>query len=64
MCPDRKLQWFQDRGLSEECIEKIRSIILKRWKLYAPKGQAAQKTTKSVEKTQVLSNISFKFILL
>lgn len=31
MCPDRKLQWFKDRGRTAAQIEDIRKVVVNRW---------------------------------
>ncbi|KAF9521710.1 hypothetical protein CPB83DRAFT_739862, partial [Crepidotus variabilis] len=37
MCPNRKLQWFKDRGMPPSIIKEIKSIVLAVWKdKYAP----------------------------
>lgn len=37
MCPDRKLQWFKDRGMPPSTIKEIKSTVLAVWKdKYAP----------------------------
>ncbi|KAJ7504698.1 hypothetical protein B0H11DRAFT_2221432 [Mycena galericulata] len=47
MCPDKKLQWFKDRGWTREDVEELRSLVVRRWeKSY--KAKALQTTTPDV----------------
>lgn len=31
MCPDKKLQWFEDHGYDSEDVEEVRKLVINRW---------------------------------
>jgi len=67
MCPDKKLNWFAKRGWSQNDIEEVRELVIKRWEESYNKPMAQEDVLATSPPTtgplQTVNPVESQFIL-